>query len=244
MVSDAGTAPPPPGMKKYLMVFITYLSCASFHASREGYVAVKANFQSHLAFPTQLLGTLDTTFLVFYGTGLLFSGSIGARYGNKLVACVGLAGTACIIALLGAMTKGWLGPLPENADDAWFQATRFYLPLWAMNGMVQSLGFPNLVAVTSGWVDPTQRGLILGLWSTTGAAGDIIGLNVATYVLEGGRSWSGEHVAPSEWTNVFFVVAFYLTVTAALLVFLVDDVATAHAKAAAAAAAREGSPSF
>jgi sugar phosphate permease len=92
MIADGGG--PPEGIKKYLMVAITYLSCAAFHASREGFVAVKANFQSHLRFPTQLLGLMDTTFLVFYGTGLLFSGSIGARYGNKLVACVGLTGRA------------------------------------------------------------------------------------------------------------------------------------------------------
>ena len=48
------------------------------------YVWVKADFQRELHFPTQLLGYLDTTFLVSYGVGLLFSGSVGARFGNKL----------------------------------------------------------------------------------------------------------------------------------------------------------------
>ena len=227
MVAGVGAGTSRPGMKRFFMVFITYVSCAAFHASRESYVAVKANLQSQLAFPTQLLGTLDTTFLVFYGTGLLFSGSIGARYGNKLVACFGLAGTAVIIAVLGCATKGWIMDLPANGDEAWGQAARFYLPLWALNGLVQSLGFPNLVAVTSGWVDASQRGLILGLWSTTSAAGDIIGLNVATYVLEGGPGVDGAQVQPTPWQNVFFVVAIYLSVTACLLAFLVDDVAAA-----------------
>lgn len=223
-VSDAAS-PPPPGMRKYLMVIVTYIACASFHASREAYVAVKGEFQRRLHFPTQLLGFLDTTFLVTYGVSLLFSGSIGARFGNKRVAMVGLAGTAVIIAIFGALAEGIFCPPPSNVDEAWAQGLCIYLPLWAANGVIQSLGFPNLVAVTSGWVDPTQRGLILGLWSTTGAAGDIIGLNVATSVLEGSAHQSGR------WTDVFVVVVAYLTAMTALLGLAVED-RTATATAA------------
>jgi OPA family glycerol-3-phosphate transporter-like MFS transporter 3 len=195
------------------MVLITYVACASFHASREAYVAVKGDFQRRLHFPTQLLGLLDTTFLVCYGLGLLFSGSIGARFGNKTVATVGLAGTAAVLAAHGALSKGWLGVLPESADEAWAQGLSLYVPLVALNGVVQSLGFPNLVAVTSGWVAPNQRGFVLGLWSTTGAAGDIIGLNVATAVLEGGL----------EWQTVFFAVSGYLGVMTIVLWTCVED---------------------
>ena len=209
----ASTPPPPPGAWKYAMVLITYVACASFHASREAYVAVKGDFQRRLHFPTQLLGLLDTTFLVCYGVGLLFSGSIGARFGNKTVATVGLAGTAAVLAAHGALSKGWLGVLPESADEAWAQGLSLYVPLVALNGVVQSLGFPNLVAVTSGWVAPNQRGFVLGLWSTTGAAGDIIGLNVATAVLEGGL----------EWQTVFFAVSGYLGVMTIVLWTCVED---------------------
>ena len=88
-------------------------------------------------------------------------------------------------------------PLPRDETDAWTQGVALYVPLWALNGLVQSLGFPNLVAVTSGWVDPSQRGLILGLWSTTGAAGDIVGLNVATFVLEAANRGAGPPRAPT-----------------------------------------------
>ena len=164
---------------------MTYVSCASFHASREAFVAVKGDFQRRLHFPTELLGYLDTTFLVCYGTGLLFAGSIGARYGNKTMAIVGLAGTAVVIATMALLSMGWITPLPTDKSEAWTQGLLMYMPLWAVNGFVQSLGFPNLVAVTSGWVNPEKRGLVLGMWSTTGAAGDIIGLSVATHVLNG-----------------------------------------------------------
>ena len=145
-VSDAAS-PPPPGVRKYLMVIVTYIACASFHASREAYVAVKAEFQRRLHFPTQLLGFLDTTFLVAYGVSLLFSGSIGARFGNKRVAMAGLAGTAGIIAIFGAFAAGVFCPPPSNVDEAWAQGLWIYLPLWAANGVIQSLGFPNLVAL-------------------------------------------------------------------------------------------------
>ena len=209
----ADTPPPPPGTRKYAMVLITYVACASFHASREAYVAVKGDFQRHLHFPTQLLGLLDTTFLVCYGVGLLFSGSIGARFGNKAVASAGLAATAAVLAAHGCLSKGWLGAPPRSADEAWAQGLSLYVPLVAVNGFVQSLGFPNLVAVTSGWVAPTQRGFVLGLWSTTGAMGDIVGLNVATAVLEGGV----------EWQTVFFAVSGYLGAMTVVLWTCVED---------------------
>ena len=209
----ADTHPPPPGTRKYAMVLITYVACASFHASREAYVAVKGDFQRHLHFPTQLLGLLDTTFLVCYGVGLLFSGSIGARFGNKAVASAGLAATAAVLAAHGCLSKGWLGAPPRSADEAWAQGLSLYVPLVAVNGFVQSLGFPNLVAVTSGWVAPTQRGFVLGLWSTTGAMGDIVGLNVATAVLEGGV----------EWQTVFFAVSGYLGAMTVVLWTCVED---------------------
>jgi sugar phosphate permease len=195
------------------MVLITYVACASFHASREAYVAVKGDFQRRLHFPTQLLGLLDTTFLVCYGLGLLFSGSVGARFGNKRVASVGLAGTAVVLATHGCLSKGWFTALPDSSERAWRQGASLHVPLVAASGLIQSLGFPNLVAVTSGWVDPERRGLIMGLWSTTGAAGDIIGLNVATYVLESGV----------EWQNVFFVISGYLGVMTVVFWLLVED---------------------
>ena len=244
MLDASSIPPPPPGFHKHAMVIITYVACASFHASREAYVAVKGDFQRRLHFPTQLLGILDTTFLVTYGVGLLFSGSVGARYGNKNAAIVGLAGTAAVIAIFGALSEGWLCPLPCDETDAWTQGVALYVPLWALNGLVQSLGFPNLVAVTSGWVDPSQRGLVLGLWSTTGAAGDIVGLNVATFVLEAANRRAGAgasasadlggdatnaagedfaHPGGRRWTDVFFVVAAYLAVMTLILGFGVPD---------------------
>ena len=205
---------------------MTYVSCASFHASREAFVAVKGDFQRRLHFPTELLGYLDTTFLVCYGTGLLFAGSIGARYGNKTMAIVGLAGTAVVIATMALLSMGWITPLPTDKSEAWTQGLLMYMPLWAVNGFVQSLGFPNLVAVTSGWVNPEKRGLVLGMWSTTGAAGDIIGLSVATHVLE--RSGGvGSHVERGEtteqWTNVFWAIAIYLAAVSVLLAVGVED---------------------
>jgi hypothetical protein len=64
------------------------------------------------------------------------------------------------------------------------------------------------------------------MWSTTGAAGDIIGLSVATHVLE--RSGGvGSHVERGEtteqWTNVFWAIAIYLAAVSVLLAVGVED---------------------
>ena len=78
------------------------------------------------------------------------------------MACVGLFGTAFVMGMLCVASKGWLLDPPRDELEAWSQAAHIYFPLWCLNGFLQSLGFPNLVAVTSGWVDADRRGLILG----------------------------------------------------------------------------------
>ena len=107
-------SPAAPGLAEVLGGARDVRVVRSFHASREAFVAVKGDFQRRLHFPTELLGYLDTTFLVCYGFGLLFSGSIGARYGNKTMAIVGLAGTALVIATMALLSMGWITDLPTD----------------------------------------------------------------------------------------------------------------------------------
>ena len=156
MVPPGTTPPPPEGPRKYATVIITYVACASFHASREAYVAVKGDFQRRLFFPTRLLGLLDTTFLVAYGVGLLFSGSVGARFGNKNVASIGLAGTAIVLVLYGLLSTGWLVAHPNDANEAWRQVRGF--PIEHVPLTVCPYTLPKLVTVvhTSRYTRPCE----------------------------------------------------------------------------------------
>ena len=156
MVPPGTTPPPPEGPRKYATVIITYVACASFHASREAYVAVKGDFQRRLFFPTRLLGLLDTTFLVAYGVGLLFSGSVGARFGNKKVASLGLAGTAIVLVLYGLLSTGWLVAHPNDANEAWRQVRGF--PIEHVPLTVCPYKRPKLVTVvhTSRYTRPAK----------------------------------------------------------------------------------------
>jgi len=51
----------------------------------------------------------------------------------------------------------------------------FYLIIWALNGLVQSSGWPCVVAIIGNWFGKTGRGFIFGLWSSCSSVGNILG---------------------------------------------------------------------
>ncbi|ETV70561.1 hypothetical protein, variant [Aphanomyces astaci] len=53
-----------------------------------------------------------------------------------------------------------------------------YAFLWALNGLVQSIGWPVNVAVMGNWFDKQERGAIMGLWSANASFGNIVGTAV------------------------------------------------------------------
>ena len=182
------------------MVLITYIACASFHASREAYVAVKAEFQRHLHFPTQLLGLLDTTFLVCVrrrpAVQRLDRRALRQQDGRDR----GSRGHGRDHRRFGALAAGALSS-ELRVDEAWAQGLSLYVPLVGAQRRGAEPRLPKLRRGHERLGRPNQRGLILGLWSTTGAAGDIIGLNVATAVLEGVSSGRRRSSSSSSGTS-------------------------------------------
>ncbi|XP_006861312.1 PREDICTED: sugar phosphate exchanger 3 [Chrysochloris asiatica] len=189
----------------HVVVFLlTFLSYSLFHASRKTFSNVKVSISkqwtptafnksaelpveiwnsSHL-FPsaegaTLFLGTLDTIFLFSYAVGLFISGIIADRLNLRYVLSFGMCSSALVVFVFGTVTE-WL-----HFYNKWF-----YCFLWTINGLLQSTGWPCVVAVMGNWFGKAGRGVIFGLWSACASVGNILGAVLASSVLQFGYEYA------------------------------------------------------
>lgn len=65
--------------------------------------------------------------------------------------------------------------------------------LFALNGLVQSVGYPALFAIVSQWFPKRIRGTILGFWSSCASVGNMLGAIITVAILNKDRSWEAAY---------------------------------------------------
>jgi len=172
----------------WIAVVVSFVNFTSFHAVREGYMACKSVLAEQLQYPTVLLGHIDFSFCFAYAVGLFFSGLIGRRLGVVRVIAFSYAGTALLSIALGVV-NGYVFS-PQTSQEAWEVALATHLPLWMASGLVQSLAYPNFIALLSANIEPCFRSTVLSIWAIASPVGDIVGLQIAKAVLRmGDENW-------------------------------------------------------
>ncbi|KAG7021746.1 putative glycerol-3-phosphate transporter 5, partial [Cucurbita argyrosperma subsp. argyrosperma] len=206
------------GFHRTLVLIITFLAYASFHASRKPPSIVKSvlgptipvnssnilrsspsNVTGWAPFNgpdgIQLLGKLDLAFLSAYSIGMYFAGHVGDRMDLRLFLAFGMMGSGIFTILFGL--GYWLN----------LHVLLFFITVQIICGLFQSIGWPCVVAIVGNWCGKEKRGLIMGVWNSNTSIGNIIGSIVASGILEIGWGWS-------------FVVPGALAIFVAILVFL------------------------
>ncbi|XP_035306776.1 sugar phosphate exchanger 3 isoform X5 [Cricetulus griseus] len=189
----------------HVAVFLlTFFSYSLLHASRKTFSNVKVSiskqwtpnafntsidlpaeiWSSNHLFPsteeaTLFLGTLDTVFLFSYAVGLFISGIIGDRLNLRWVLSFGMCSSAFVVFVFGTLTE-WLH----------FYSKWLYCGLWIGNGLLQSTGWPCVVAVMGNWFGKAGRGVVFGLWSACASVGNILGACLASSVLQYGYEYA------------------------------------------------------
>ncbi|XP_064145716.1 sugar phosphate exchanger 3 isoform X1 [Loxodonta africana] len=189
----------------HVVVFLlTFFSYSLLHASRKTFSNVKVSisrqwtptafnksaelpveiWSSNRLFPsaeeaTLFLGTLDTIFLFSYAVGLFISGIVGDRLNLRGFLSFGMCSSALVVFVFGTLTE-WL-----HFYNKWF-----YCSLWIVNGLLQSTGWPCVVAVMGNWFGKAGRGVIFGLWSACASVGNILGAFLASSVLQYGYEYA------------------------------------------------------
>ncbi|XP_048739694.2 sugar phosphate exchanger 3-like isoform X2 [Ostrea edulis] len=191
----------------HVAVFLlTFLSYAFFHATRKTFSNVKSTISDEWTpsyhndtvnytkpdriwnhrhmFDTRgdaepYLGILDAVFMISYAVGLYISGMIGDRFNMRLVLSFGMCSSALMVFLFGVVFE-WLH----------FYNKYVYILVWILNGLLQSTGWPTVVAIMGNWFGRYSRGLVLGLWSACASVGNIIGAFLVSGVLNYGYDYA------------------------------------------------------
>lgn len=121
------------------MLLLTFLSYAAFHASRKPPSIVKSVLSAHPPFDgpsgPHRLGELDLAFLSVYSISMFFSGHMADRTDMRKFLSLGML-------LSGASTAAFgLG--------YWFDIRHlsFFFFIQVISGIVQSIGWPCVVAI-------------------------------------------------------------------------------------------------
>ncbi|RHY00577.1 hypothetical protein DYB25_006670 [Aphanomyces astaci] len=132
------------GREKVKVFLLTFFSYVMLHVSRKSFSAIKGEMSKELFMESALIpsteqgkmyGLMDTLFMAFYACGLYVSGIIGDRFDLRKLLAGGMFITAAIMCVFGV--SAFLD----------IRSLGLYAFLWALNGLVQSIGWPVNVAV-------------------------------------------------------------------------------------------------
>ncbi|XP_053307865.1 glucose-6-phosphate exchanger SLC37A2 isoform X2 [Spea bombifrons] len=180
------------GWYRGFIIVLTFLFYTSYHLSRKPISVVKSQLHrncSELPNPPpnisrndttwcswapfdqsnykELLGALDTSFLVAYAIGMFFSGIFGERLPLRYYLSGGMILSGLFTSLLG-LGYYW------DIHSLWY-----FILFQILNGLVQTTGWPSVVACMGNWFGKGKRGFIMGIWNSHTAVGNILGSLIA-----------------------------------------------------------------
>ncbi|VAH35388.1 unnamed protein product [Triticum turgidum subsp. durum] len=196
-----------------LVLVLTFLSYASYHATRKTTSIVKSvldpkttnlgllHWPSHM-YLQELKGAANNTAL--QSGWAPFNGEDGTKLLGEIdLAFLGVYAIGMFFAghlgdrvdLRILLTIGMVGTgLFTAAFGAgyWLNIHSFYyfLGVQMIAGLFQSSGWPSVVAVVGNWFGKSKRGLIMGIWNAHTSVGNISGSLIAAAMLKFGWSWS------------------------------------------------------
>ncbi|XP_078448197.1 putative glycerol-3-phosphate transporter 1 [Wolffia australiana] len=198
------------GTHQALVIFLTFIAYAGYHATRKTTSIVKSVLDPNSAkLTSRVPGFHFVRPLGRPGSGLVrgwapFDGSGGtAMLGGIDVAFLSVYSLGMYFAghlgdrldLRIFLTAGMAGTGLFTAlfgAGYWLNIHSFYyyLGVQMLAGLCQSTGWPSVVAVMGNWFGKKKRGLIMGLWNAHTSVGNIAGSLVAAAMLRYGWGWS------------------------------------------------------
>ncbi len=168
--------------KRNDVIALTWLSYASYYLCRKQLAVCKATLvdQFHLSLST--LGAIDTGYLAAYAAGQFASGLLCDVVGPRRLIGWGMLGCAAATAAFGSGATGSV-----------------FAVAFTVNGLFQSTGWPGTVKAMAAWIDPDERGRIMGWWSTCYQVGGLVATAAATRLLTS-YGWRAAFFVPAAWT--------------------------------------------
>ena len=160
---------------------LTWLSYASYYLTRKNLSVTKSRLHDGLGVSTIELGIIDTAYLASYALGQFVNGALGDRIGSRRLIALGMLGSAAM-----ALGFGLSSSVP------------LFLLCFALNGALQSTGWPGNVKAMQPFFASGTRGRVMGLWTTNYQAGGLIATALATFLLVH-VGWRAAFIGPALW---------------------------------------------
>ncbi|CDW83397.1 sugar phosphate exchanger 3 [Stylonychia lemnae] len=193
----------PKVFKYQILVFcLSYFSYCSIHFHREFWSMSKVTIQNDpnmgKDLPKDVLSKFDFAQLLSYAICMYASGMIGDRYNQRKLLTVAYLGLSlCFLCQA-------IGGFAHVTNQF------FYYLLFIFIGLFNSMLFPNFISVLGNWFTKKHRGLIVGMWTTCNNIGNIIGIQLASILLD---AYDGQ------WPYLFLTISVIVFLFAILIYF-------------------------
>ncbi|XP_034539624.1 glucose-6-phosphate exchanger SLC37A2-like isoform X2 [Notolabrus celidotus] len=189
------------------ILFLTFLFYTAYHLSRKPISIVKGQLHrncSNVIRPADLnitdndtwcdwapfgqenyqtlFGVLDNSFLVAYAIGMFISGIFGERLPLRYYLSFGMLMSGLFTCLFG------LGFYLN------IHSLGYYAFIQVMNGLMQTTGWPAVVACVGNWFGKGKRGFIMGVWNSHTSVGNILGSLIAGAFVS--SAWGMSFIVP------------------------------------------------
>lgn len=141
---------------RWRILISTYFAYAGYYLTRRVFTICKTTIAADFDIELSDMAHIWTAFLVAYMIGQFLSSYLGRRYGPRILLLGGL-GISMLINVVFGFTNSY----------ATFMAFMFF------NGLVQATGWPGVVGGISRWLRPSERGKVMGVWSTSYQVGSL-----------------------------------------------------------------------
>ncbi|HPU97507.1 MAG TPA: MFS transporter [Candidatus Hydrogenedentes bacterium] len=159
---------------RWNILLATYGGYAGYYLCRKVFSSVKPVLHETLSLDYNRLADIWTAFLVAYMLGQFMTTFLGRRFSAKVLLVSGLGMSILVNAIFGFANNYWT-----------------FLVFMVFNGFLQATGWPASVGAVAHWIRPEERGLIMGIWSTSHVVGTMIVKGSAGYLLAlAGWRWS------------------------------------------------------
>uniref|UniRef100_A0A7N6B1V0 Glucose-6-phosphate exchanger SLC37A2 n=1 Tax=Anabas testudineus TaxID=64144 RepID=A0A7N6B1V0_ANATE len=192
---------------RYFTLFLTFLFYTAYHLSRKPISIVKSQLHRNCSTVIRpadlnitnndtwcdwkpfdqdnyqtLFGVLDNCFLVAYAIGMFISGIFGERLPLRYYLSVGMLMSGLFTALFGL---GFYWNI---------HSLGYYAFIQVMNGLMQTTGWPAVVACVGNWFGKGKRGFIMGVWNSHTSVGNILGSLIAGVFVS--TAWGMSFIVP------------------------------------------------
>uniref|UniRef100_A0A8C2IFT7 Glucose-6-phosphate exchanger SLC37A2 n=1 Tax=Cyprinus carpio TaxID=7962 RepID=A0A8C2IFT7_CYPCA len=192
---------------RFFILLLTFVFYTTYHLSRKPISIIKSQLHrncSNVIHPADLnitdndtwcdwapfdqnnyqnlFGVLDNCFLVAYAIGMFFSGIFGERLPLRYYLSSGMILSGIFTALFG-LGFYW------QIHSLWY-----YCLVQALNGLVQTTGWPAVVACVGNWFGKGKRGFIMGIWNSHTSVGNILGSLIAGVYVS--SAWGLSFIVP------------------------------------------------